>query len=172
MNNKQKLIFWAAAIFGILAILALIATIVFARTLGSYVSGGITVLILSAVTYAFFGQLGDHEAEAKAEVKSEPEKTDEAKTETAPAPATAEASANPSGFDEVTLSMYQNYFGEDAVKSINSQKERVLKEINAGFNKGLKDSVNEYEEECGKKLGAFAVNFKTKTSKGGDKDVK
>lgn len=169
--NKQKLIFWAAAIFGILAIVALIATIVFARTLGAYVSGGITVLIFSVVTYTFFGQL-DHGAEAKAEVKPEPEKTDEAKTETTPAIAAVETPVNPSGLDEAVLGKSKDYFGEEYVKGINSQRDRVLREIDAGFNKGMKDAVEEYETACSKKLNTFNVNFKSKTSKGGDKDVK
>lgn len=107
----------------------------------------------------------------KVEVDVKKEETPETKTETAPAPAAAEASANPSGLDEVVLSKTKDYFGEEYIKSIESQKARVLKEVNAGFNKGLKDAVDEYETVCGQKLNAFAVNFKTKTSKGGDKDV-
>lgn len=170
-NNKEKLLFGATAIFGILAIVALVATMVFARTLGAYVSGGITVLILGIITYVLFGSLGDDKAEAKAEVKPEPEKTDEAKTETTPAIAAVETPVNPSGLDEAVLGKSKDYFGEEYVKGINSQRDRVLREIDAGFNKGLKGAIDDYESSCAKKLSSFAVSFGPKASKGGEKDV-
>lgn len=173
-NNKQKLIFGATATFGILTIVALVSTLMFARTLGAYVSGGVTMLVLGIITYGFFNLLGDEEAEAKAEAKSDKkDEAAEAKTEVAPAPAAAEVPANPSGFDEAVLSRAQGYFGEAYTKGIASQKEKVLREVDAGFNKGLKDAVDEYETACGKKLDVFTVNFKPKASKGGgDADAK
>lgn len=175
-NKEEKLLFGATSIFGVMTIVALVVTIVFARTLGAYVSGGITVLILGIVTYVLFGRLGlgDDKAEAKAEAKSDKkDEAAEAKTEVAPAPAAAEVPANPSGFDEAVLSRAQGYFGEAYAKGIASQKEKVLREVDAGFNKGLKDAVDEYETACGKKLDVFTVNFKPKASKGGgDADAK
>lgn len=177
-NKEKNMLLFGATSFGIMTIVALIVTILFARILGAYVSGGVTVLILGIVTYVLFSRLGADKAEAESKIedsestKSE-KNTDEVKTDPAQAPAAAEAESNPSGFDEVALSAAQGYFGEEYVKNIESQKARVFNEINAGFNKGLKDAIDGYESSCAKKMEVFSVNFKPKASKGGgDADAK